>query len=871
MKPFSSGLPEFDRAMHHLQPGDNVVFQVTDLADYRPLVAPFVKASLAAGRQVVYFRFAKHSPVMSRIPDAVRVFRLHPEKGFERFITETLDIIEAIGPGACYVFDCLSELAVDWYSDRMLGNFFMLACPFLYKLDTVAYFALQRFSHSPVATDAITGTAQVVIDIYRHGGRRYLHPLKVDGRYTPTMYMLHLWEGEHIRPLTDSDSATRILSGDPNAWLQFAVPRLGIWGETFQRAQALLRETTGGKTTPREARQLRHRLLRMAVTRDRRLLRMAERHLTLRDLVDVVRRMIGTGLIGGKSVGMLLARAILRDRDPDVARRLEPHDSFYIGSDVFFSFLVRNGCWWPRRRVHSTDLAEAERQAKAVAALMRKGTFPQDVRRQFTEMLDYFGQSPIIVRSSSLLEDAYGNAFSGKYESVFCANQGTPAERLESFIAAVRTVYASTMHRQAIHYRAQRGLLNQDEQMALLVQRVSGDLCEDCFFPHLAGVGFSFNPYVWERGLDPRDGMLRMVFGLGTRAVERTENDYTRLVSLSDPLRQPAHAMADPGRFQQRWADVIDLGSNRLAEREVSDLLPVLPEHPRAVLTRFDEDLSRRMETAGMTGPALALEMDGILREGRLSETMRRMLRTLQDAYRHPVDIEFTVNLRGRGAGDLSVNLLQCRPFQVQVEKAGQRRRPAGVKRPDMLMATRGPVIGQGLTTTVDRLVYIVPAEYSRLSDRDRYALAGLIGRVTRSGGDPAPYTVVIAPGRWGTSTPSLGVPVAFADINRARVLVEMAVMHAGLVPDISLGTHFFNDLVEINLLYLTVFPGQEGNLLDEEAVLRIPNRLTEDVPGSARWGKVVRVLRNADFAPRRLCLFADPVAQRAMIFIGKS
>jgi hypothetical protein len=712
----------------------------------------------------------------------------------------------------------------------------------------------------------------VVIDIYRHGGRRFLHPLKVDRRYTPTMYMLHLWEGDRVRPLTDSTSATRILSGDPKAWLQFAVPRLGIWGETFQRAQDLLRESAGGKTPSAEARLLRHRLIRMAVTRDPRLHRLAARHFTLHDLVDIIRRMIGTGLIGGKSVGMLLARAIVRDRDPAVARRLEPHDSFYIGADVFYTFLVKNGCWWPRRKVHSADLAMAEKHARGVAALMKKGTFPDDIRRQFMEMLDYFGQSPIIVRSSSLLEDAYGNAFSGKYESVFCANQGTPGERLESFIAAVRTVYASTMHRQAIHYRARRGLLDQDEQMALLVQRVSGDLCQDCFFPHLAGVGFSFNPYVWERGLDPADGMLRMVFGLGTRAVERTESDYTRLVSLSDPTRQPAHAMADPGRFQQRWADVIDLGQNRLAEREVGDLLPMLPGESRSILARTDEELARRMEAAGMTGrEALALEMDAPLREGGLAETMRRMLRTLQDAYRHPVDIEFTVNLRGRKATDLSVNLLQCRPFQVQVEKAGQRRRPANVKRADLILSTRGPVIGQGLTATVDRLVYIVPSEYSLLSERDRYTLAGLIGRITRSGGDPAPHTVLIAPGRWGTSTPSLGVPVAFADINRARVLVEMAVMHAGLVPDISLGTHFFNDLVEINLLYLAVFPGQEGNLLDEEAIRGAPNRLVEAVPGAGRWGKVVRVLHGADLAPNRLRLFADPVAQRAMIFIDRS
>jgi pyruvate,water dikinase len=872
VKSFTTGTSELDRAIQYLRPGDNVVFQMTSLADYRPLVARFVAASLEAGKPVVYFRFARHRSLLPRPQAGIRVCRLHPEKDFERFITETVDIIGEVGPGACYVFDCLSELAVDWYSDRMLGNFFMLACPYLYRLKTVAYFALYRFSHSAVATDAITGTAQVVIDIHRHGGRRYLHPLKVAGRYTPTMYMVHLWEGDRVRPLTDSASATRILSGAPQSWLQFAVPRVGIWGETFQRASELLREppAAGRKPSP-EKRLIRDRLLRMAVTRDRRLHGLAARYFTLRDLVDIVRRMVGTGLIGGKSVGMLLARAILRDREPSLSSLIGPHDSFYIGSDVFYTFLVRNNCWWPRRNVHTVDLVQAERHAALVASRIEKGDFPDDIRRQFMEMLNYFGQSPIIVRSSSLLEDAYGNAFSGKYESVFCANQGTPEQRLERFIAAVRTVYASTMHRQAIHYRARHGLLTQDEQMALLVQRVSGDLCGDSFFPHLAGVGFSFNPYVWEPGLNPRDGMLRMVFGLGTRAVERTENDYTRLVSLSAPDRQPAHAMSDPGRFQQRWADVVDLKGNRVAEREVSDLLPILPDAVKTILTRWDDSLARRMEESGMRGqPALALEMDGILKEGGLARAMKRMLHTLQEAYRHPVDIEFTANLRGPGRTDLKINLLQCRPFQVQAEKVGQPPRPTGVKRPDLILSTRGPVIGQGVSAAVDRLVYIVPAEYSRLGERDRHSVAGVIGRITRSGGEAPPYTVLIAPGRWGTSTPSLGVPVAFADINRARVLVEMAVMHAGLVPDISLGTHFFNDLVEINLLYLAVFPGQEGNLLDEEAIRRAPNRLVKAFPGAGRWGRVVHVVHGVDLAPHRLRLFADPVAQRAMIFVDR-
>jgi hypothetical protein len=195
-------------------------------------------------------------------------------------------------------------------------------------------------------------------------------------------------------------------------------------------------------------------------------------------------------------------------------------------------------------------------------------------------MLEYYGQSPIIVRSSSLLEDGFGNAFTGKYESVFCANQGSPAERLEAFLAAVREVYASAMSEEALRYREHRGLLDRDEQMAILVQRVSGAVRGSLFFPQVAGVALSYNPWVWSREIDPQAGLARVVFGLGTRAVERSDDDYTRLVALNAPTRRPEASLDDAGEHAQRRVDVIDLAANRVVSlpfEEVSRRAPDLP------------------------------------------------------------------------------------------------------------------------------------------------------------------------------------------------------------------------------------------------------------------------------------------------------
>ena len=250
---------------------------------------------------------------------------------------------------------------------------------------------------------------------------------------------------------------------------------------------------------------------------------------------------------------------------------LEEHDSFYIGSDVFYTYLVRNGVWWLRQKQRNPEtFLEGAVQARQRILM---GQFPDYIVEQFEQMLDYFGQSPIIVRSSSLLEDNFGNSFAGKYESVFCPNQGPRERRLEDFLSAVRTIYASTMSEKALRYREQRGLLDHDEQMALLVMRVSGAMHGRYYYPQAAGVGFSFNPYVWHESIDPKAGVLRLVFGLGTRAVDRSDDDYTRLVALNAPQRRPESNFEEVRQYAQRRVDYLDLQANRLMSGHFLDVM----------------------------------------------------------------------------------------------------------------------------------------------------------------------------------------------------------------------------------------------------------------------------------------------------------
>ncbi len=285
--------------------------------------------------------------------------------------------------------------------------------------------------------------------------------------------------------------------------------------------------------------------------------------------------MIGSGAIGGKACGMLLARKIAETEIPEFLEHNEPHDSFYIGSDVYYTYIVSNGDWKLRLRQRTEEgyfgAAEELRQH------LLRGTFPAKIREQFLSVLQYFGQSPFIVRSSSFLEDGFGNAFAGKYESVFCVNQGSPEERLEAFEQAVRTVYASTMDYSALEYRRLRKLDKKDEQMAVLVQRVSGSYYGKYFMPGAAGVGYSHSAYKWYPSMDPAAGMLRIVMGLGTKAVDRTKEDYPRLANLDRPAVTVLTTVAQKHRYSQRYVEVLDCEENVLKEVPMEALLPSLP------------------------------------------------------------------------------------------------------------------------------------------------------------------------------------------------------------------------------------------------------------------------------------------------------
>jgi len=836
----STGLTGFDQMIDKLRIGDNVVWQVDSISDYKEMVIPYVNQAKLDKRNIVYVRFGLHEPILSD-PD-VKIYNVDAKNGFESFATAVHNLIENEGRKTFYVFDCLTDLLEYWYSDLMLGNFFKVTCPFLYELDTIAYFAIKRNVHTYSTIAGIRDTTQLLLDLYKVNGKCYIHPLKVWKRYSSTMFFPHRIEGQEAICITGSSESTELFSS------------INRRGEIIDNWDVVLNKAADLLSAPYEEQEKAKRLLMsMIIGTETRMFDLCDKYFTLKDILRIASREIGTGFIGGKSVGMLIARKILKtEYGEQIEPYMEPHDSYYLGSDIFYTYIVQNGCW--ELRIKQKTKEGYFKYAKELQEKILNGRFPENIQEKFIELLEYFGQSPIIVRSSSLLEDNFGNAFAGKYESVFCVNQGTPEERYAAFAQAVRTVYASTMNEDALAYRLNRGLADKDEQMAILVQRVSGDNYNKDYYPHIAGVGNSSNLYVWDENIDMNAGMLRMVFGLGTRAVDRTVGDYAKIVSLDNPLRIPPINYKDQKKFSQHYVDVLSLEQNKLITKSIDELISNDIKADKELFATIDQQALARMRELGLDSSQAPyiLDFKKLLGKTKFPTLMRDILATLSKVYNYPVDIEFTANFKSDNS--FKINLLQCRPLQTR-GLGKPVKVPELTDKKDCFIYTKGPFIGGNVRLPVDFAVFIDAKAYLALNESGKYSVARQVGLInTALKGKNA---MLIGPGRWGTTTPSLGVPVHFSELCNMSVICEVASSETGFMPELSYGSHFFQDLVETGIFYVAVFDGHNDVIYNPEYILKKENILETLLPQSSQYKDIIRIVKTDGME-----IFSDIVTQ---------
>jgi len=623
--------------------------------------------------------------------------------------------------------------------------------------------------------------------------------------------------------------------------------------------------------SPNEAEGVRVALINHFISNQLPFIGVAKHYITIRDVDELVDNIYWShrrpGKIGGKAAGMFLAYKILvpmlTSGDPEIDKYVRIPESYYFSSGIFSDFLDYNNLdQFHSQKYKSREQIEEEYQN--ISALFKQSSFPPDTIEEFRKFLEKIGEHPLILRSSSFLEDNFGYAFSGKYDSFFVANQGDIQTRLNEFIWGLKQVHMSTFGPGPILYRRNHNLLDFDEKMSVLVQKVVGRRFGKYFFPFAAGVGFSYSSYTWTSRINKEDGLVRMVFGLGTRAVDRTGEDYARMIHLSHPLLRPEVEAQQIMKYSQKIVDVLNLENGQQESIPYSTLLKEI-SHPDlywTVSVNQDGHLSAPMFKGQPINPVgTCLTFENLLSKTVFPSLMKKMLRQLQEAYGRPVDIEFAWD-------DEHLYILQCRSLAVS-QDIGEVELPKDLSQ-EQIIFTNSHVVLNANVSDIEFIVYVCPRCYGRLSTYDeKLAIGRVISRLNRLLHDKR--FALFGPGRWGSNDINLGVRVGYEDINHTLILGEVAFAREDYTPEVSFGTHFFNDLVEARIAPVAIFPDQTDTIFNEKFFTESSNQLSSMAAEFESYQTVVHVVHVPSSGEGRfLQVYQNNEAQEGIGFLGK-
>lgn len=626
--------------------------------------------------------------------------------------------------------------------------------------------------------------------------------------------------------------------------------------------------------SPSTIKGLRVSLLRRFFTNDLNFISIAKEYVKLTDFYRLIDRMIflpsSHGKLGGKSSGVFLASNILQrsEENTELLNDIKIPKTWYVTSDCVLGFMQYNNLEEVYEQKYK-DIDEVRIEYPHIIQVFKNSKFPPDIVKGLSMALDDFGDRPIIVRSSSLLEDQLGAAFSGKYKSLFLANQGSKEQRLAALQDAIAEVWASTFGPDPIEYRTERGLLDFHEEMGIMIMEVVGNKVGKYFIPAYAGVAFSNNEFRWSPRIKREDGLVRIVPGIGTRAVDRVSDDYPVLAAPGQPNLRVNVTLEEQIKYAPKRMDAIDLETNQFKTILVEDIVkefgfnyPGL-EH---IVSVYDGNMLR-IPAGVQLDPEkddLVVTFEGLFKKTNFLDRINTVLKSLQDKFKVPVDIEFASDGK-------DFYLLQCRPQSYSIKE-----KPAKIPHDipqDLVLFSANKYISNGRVPDITHIVYVDPDKYAEIESIDRMKLvARAVGKLNKM--LPKRKFILMGPGRWGSKGDiKLGVAVTYSEINNTAVLIEVAKNKAGYVPDLSFGTHFFQDLVEAQIRYLPLYPDDEGALYNEEFYRNsdnmFPKMLPEleelsdiihviDVYAETEGHHILRILMNAD-SDEALGFLAEP------------
>ncbi|MCB0650628.1 MAG: nucleotidyltransferase domain-containing protein [Saprospiraceae bacterium] len=600
----------------------------------------------------------------------------------------------------------------------------------------------------------------------------------------------------------------------------------------------------GLELTPIRAISLRITLSRRLLSDQKKFIKVAKDFIGVDDYYNLLSKVIypnnSHGKLGGKSSGLFLSENILKKSklSDEFAKRFKIPNTWYITSDGILKFMKFNNLEDIVEQKHK-DIEQIRKEYSYVSHVFKNSSFPPEMTKALSAMLDDFGNYPLIIRSTSLLEDRYDAVFAGKYKSLFISNQGSKMERLSELTDAIAEVYASTFGPDPIEYRLERDLIYFHEEMAIMIQEVVGKRVGDYFFPAFAGVAFSQNNYRWSSRIKQEDGLIRLVPGLGTRAVDRLSDDYPVLIAPGKPNLRANVAIDEIVRYSPKKLDVINLEKRSFETIKIDKLLKEHgKEYPiiNQIVSKISENYIQQVRRLGMNFEKenYVVTFNDLVNNTDFIKQINATLSVLQKELGYPVDIEFAHN------GE-DFYLLQCRP-----QSYGKVSKPATIPfdiPKEKLIFSANKYITNGMVSNITHVVYVDPEQYGKLSNYEELAAVGrAIGRLNKL--LPKRQFILLGPGRWGSRGDiKLGVSVTYSEINNTAVLIEIARKLKDYVPELSFGTHFFQDLVEANILYLPLYPDEFGNTFNESFFTDSPNILSSLFPDLNSLSGVIKVI----------------------------
>lgn len=605
-----------------------------------------------------------------------------------------------------------------------------------------------------------------------------------------------------------------------------------------------LLSSQGFEVLPHQEKAFQVALIRRFLIDHPSFINIAKQYISIKDFYGLLKRVVyppdSHGKLGGKSSGLILANQILKKESAhnELLRDIKTPRTWYITSDGILNFMHYNNLEDVMEQKYK-DIEQVRKEYPFILQVFKNSRMSPEIANNLMLTLEDFGDTPLIVRSSSLLEDQMGTAFAGKYKSLFIANQGTKEERLAELMDAITEVYASIFSPDPIEYRMERGMQDLHEEMGILIQEVVGQRVGKYYIPAFAGVAFSNNEFRWSSRIKPDDGLVRMVPGLGTRAVDRLSDDYPILVSPGQPGLKVNVTTDETVRYSPRKIDVINLETNTFETVAIRDLLSEYGhEYPDItnVVSVYEDGFLRQPMGLGIDFKRsnLVVTFEGLLDRSPFLKQILTILKSLQDKLGTPVDIEFAHDGK-------DFYLLQCRPQSYSREGV-----PAAIPKrtpEEKIVFTANRYVPNGTVENITHIVYVDPDAYNALSE---YADLRTVGRVVSQLNKylPKRQFILMGPGRWGSRGDiKLGVSVTYSDINNTSMLIEIARQKGNYVPELSFGTHFFQDLVESGIRYLPIYPDDPKVKFNEGFFTQSHNVLPDIMPEFAHLANTVRVI----------------------------